>query len=327
VYGELIKIYALMGDMEHSDDYLAKYKAVITKISDENLHSAIQEMEVKYDVKQKEQEITRQQDKIKRQRNIFFASMAVALVIIGFTVYIIRLRNRRNRELVEMNEIKDKFFSIISHDLKNPAIAQRNALQLLLDNSDKWDTQSLMTYYYELLKSADSQVTLLYNLLNWAQVQTGRMPYSPVPFDLAAALQSDIALINNMAKQKNITFNLHTTESALVIGDANMLTTVVRNLLANAVKFTEKGGVVSLEIKTNENEECTVSISDTGMGMSATQIQNLFRIDRHNLQKGTSGEEGSGLGLIVCKELLQKHNSVLHIESEEKKGSKIWFKI
>ena len=221
-----------------------------------------------------------------------------------------------------MNATKDKFFNIISHDLKNPAIAQRNALQLLLSNSENWNTELLTKYYSELLKSADSQVALLYNLLNWAQVQTGRMPYLPAPFDLIDALQTDIVIIQNMAEQKGITFNIDIPQKAIVTGDDNMLTIVIRNLLTNAVKFTNAGGSVSLNISQN-----CISISDTGIGMTEEQQQNLFHIDKKRSRLGTSGEQGSGLGLIVCKELVEKHGSTLHIESVEGKGSKFWFEI
>jgi signal transduction histidine kinase len=247
--------------------------------------------------------------------------------------YFLRLRTRRNHELAEMNATKDKFFSIISHDLKNPAIAQREALQLLLNNSDKWNTASLTNYYQKLLKSADNQVDLLYNLLNWAQVQTGRMPYIPLPFDFAAALQSDLGLIGNMAEFKSIQFNVQIPKTALVSGDENMLVAVVRNLLTNAIKFTAQDGEVTLEINACTDEKSfaptkhTVSVADTGTGMTSEQMQNLFRIDVHRSHKGTSGEQGSGLGLIVCKELLQKHGSTLFIESKPGKGSRFWFTI
>ena len=106
----------------------------------------------------------------------------------------LNLRNKRNSVLAEMNATKDKFFPIISHDLKNPAIAQRDALQQLISYSKEWNVELLSEYYEELLKSANGQVELLYNLLNWAQVQTGRMPFNPTQFDLSEALRSDIVL-------------------------------------------------------------------------------------------------------------------------------------
>ena len=139
-----------------------------------------------------------------------------------------------------------------------------------------------------------------------------------------------------MAENKSVTFDVQTPETALVTGDYNMLTTVVRNLLVNAVKFTPAGGTVTLTISNNlfpavaphrQDAGVTVSISDTGIGMTGEQISNLFRLDRHRSTKGAFGEQGSGLGLIICNELLQKHNAQLRIESEPGKGSCFWFEI
>jgi signal transduction histidine kinase len=133
-------------------------------------------------------------------------------------------------------------------------------------------------------------------------------------------------IIKSMAERKDIDFEAHTPSSAVITGDENMLVTVVRNLLTNAVKFTGAGGKVSLQI-TECNSKYIVAVSDTGVGMSPEQLQNLFRIDRQHLRKGTAGEQSSGLGLIVCKEMLEKNGSRLNVESEEGKGSRFWFEI
>jgi signal transduction histidine kinase len=325
VYGELIRIYAFLGDMDTSEEYLVKYREIIAKISDENLHNALQEMEVKYDVQQKDLEISRQQIEIKQHKTLRYAFMGgliAAAVLLALFTYIIILRNKRNRELAEMNSVKDKFFSIISHDLKNPAIAQRDALQLLLDNSRKWDFDSLTKYYQSLLKSANSQVVLLYNLLNWAQIHTGRMVFHPIPFDIIPAIEPDMDLIKSNAEQKGITFQTQIPEETIITGDPNMIAIVIRNLCTNAIKFTHDGGAVTLEIAQN-----IISVSDTGTGMTPEQLQNLFRMDKKQSKLGTAGEQGSGLGLMVCKELVEKHGSTLHVESEEGKGCRVWFGI
>ena len=295
----------------------------------------LNEFKIKYEIAEKEYEIERQQAELNRQKtrqNLFIGGLFLAVLLLVLLVYIIMLRNRRNRELAESNATKDQFFSIISHDLKNPAIAQRDAVQMLIDYSQAWDTETLSAYYNELLKSADGQVTLLYNLLNWAQVQTGRMPYLSSEFDLPAALRPDIDLIQNTAARKGVSFHCEIPDILIVTGDRNMLVAVVRNLLTNAVKFTATGGRVTLEISPNPEMSqyaptVTISVTDTGTGMNAEQIQNLFRLDRKDSRKGTAGESGSGLGLIVCRELLDKHGSMLHVESEQGKGSRFWFEL
>ena len=142
-----------------------------------------------------------------------------------------------------------------------------------------------------------------------------------------------------MADNKGVAFDVHTPETVIITGDYNMLITVVRNLLVNAIKFTAKGGTVTLDISPQTDRDdrdgarpvstttYVISVSDTGTGMSSGHIQNLFSLDRQSSQKGTAGEAGSGLGLIICRELLQKHNSILHIDSEEGKGSRFWFEV
>ena len=328
-YIYLSLIYAGMGDMKQAYKYKDEYEVLMGKISDGNLHNALQEMEVKYEVQQKELEITRKQEEINRQRNIFVACIAVTLLIICFTVYIIVLRNRRNRALAETNAIKDKFFSIIAHDLKNPVVTQHNALQLLTSNATKWDANTLSDYSEKLFKQSEDLVDLLKNLLNWSLIQSGRNRFQPSMFNLVAALQSDINLIRSMVERKNIAFETLTPKIAIVTADQSMLVTVVRNLLANAVKFTADGGTVTLEITPclGAAERHTISVTDTGIGMSEEHIRNLFRLESAHSHQGTAGEQGSALGLIVCKELLEKHGSTLYVESTEGVGSRFWFEI
>jgi signal transduction histidine kinase len=273
-------------------------------------------------------------------RNLFATGAVLSIIILALLWYMLRLRAKNIRTLAETNATKDKFFSIISHDLKNPAIALRDNLKLLVRNTRLWDLDTLSGYGDELLKSSEGQVELLNSLLHWARLQTGRIPCTPERFNLSALLP-DIFLIRKMAENKGITLTATIPGDALVTGDFNMIATVVRNLLANAVKFTASGGTVALRASPNpskgvgypppsgelEGASFIISISDTGTGMSDEQIRNLFRLDKPQSRPGTDGEEGSGLGLIVCKELLDKHGSKLHMESKQGSGSRFWFEL
>jgi signal transduction histidine kinase len=340
IYSGLIRIHASMGNTEKMEDFLTKFKELTEKISDKNLHASLQEMNVKYNTAQKDLDLERQQaetNRQKTQKTIFIVS-SLFLVLLGVLLaYNVMLRNRRNRDLTKTNATKDKFFSIISHDLKNPATAQRDALQLFTENVRKWDVDKLHSYSERLLKSADSHANLIFTLLDWAQMQAGRMPYTPASFDLANALQSDIGIIKNMAENKEVALNVQMPQQTFVTGDCDMLVTVIRNLLANAVKFTAKGGTVTLEASPIplpsaspsgfKGGEFTISVSDTGTGMTPEQVQILFKLDKQQSRKGTVGEQGTGLGLIVCQEMLEKHGSVLKVESEVGKGSRFWFEL
>ena len=320
--------------------YLNESDSITKSIDRDKQSKIVQDMETKYETEKKELEIERQQEVIAKQnmqRWLLTVGIAVCAVILVLLWYMLRLRNRRNLALMErndalseMNTTKDKFFNIISHDLRNPVVAQRDALQLLVQNSRLWDVEALTAYYSELLKSAEGQVELIYNLLGWAQLQTGRITYNPSTFNLAHRLRSDISLIRNMAEKKDITLAVNIPDDVDITGDGAMLSIVIRNLLTNAVKFTPAAGTVTMDVTHSLSDASagyTVSVSDTGIGMSAEQISKLFRLDSAHSRKGTAGEQGSGLGLIVCRELVEKHGSELHVESEEGKGSKFWFEV
>ena len=321
--------------------YIRQFSKAAQEAINEEWSQKLTEMEVKYETEKKQLEIERQQHIISRQnmqRWLLAGSVAVCVVFLALLWYMLRLRNRRNRALTEMNATKDRFFNIISHDLKNPAIALNDNLKLLVNNVRVWDAETLTDFSNELLKSTEGQVELLNSLLSWARIQTGRITCNPATFDLAAHLRSEIMLVHKMAENKGITLNFQMPDDAPVTGDSNMLVTVVRNLLTNAVKFTAPGGTVTLSVELNNNSRdgvrpistkmtttYIVSVSDTGTGMTSEQIENLFCLDKPQTHRGTAGEEGSGLGLIVCKELLDMHDSILHIESQEGKGSRFWF--
>jgi signal transduction histidine kinase len=350
-YDELSYLEVLTGrDMKKNQRYLLKADSVRNLILNDKLALANAELEVKYELSKKEFEISRQQAEIKRQnmiRTFLAAGLSLTILALILLWQALRLRNRRNRTLGElntaladrnhaldeMNATKDKFFNIISHDLRNPALAQRNALQALLEHSGQWDVATLKEFYRELLDSADSNVELLNNLLNWAQVQTGRIAFKPAATDLSDAFRNEIRLIRRMAEQKGIRFNVEIPPGAVVVADPRMLAVIVRNLLANAVKFTPEGGTVTLSAETAEEQKIEIAVADTGMGMTPEQIKSLFHLDRRpsqplpsSLRQGAAaGEQGTGLGLIVCSEMLEYHGCILQIESLPDQGSRFRF--
>ena len=337
----LVKVAIHNNDKENALYYFEKYRNMMDESNEENWMEKLSEMEIKYETEKKQLKIEKQQQINKLQRNYFLGGIAVCILIVALLWFLLRSRNRQKETLAEMNTTKDKFFTIISHDLKNPAVAQREALQLLLENAKQWDAEKLEHYCHGLMKSADGLVDLLYNLLNWAQLQTGRMPYKPVLYDIAADMrETTLSHLKGMAEHKGIELVTKLPNSALVTGDINMLKTVVRNLIDNAIKFTPKGGTVTLEISQGTGRKFStpshiISVSDTGIGMTEEQRRHLIRNDGtigtgrkfSTSTRGTAGETGTGLGLTVCKELLEKHGSTLHIESEPGKGSTFWFEI
>ena len=329
VYHQLVSIYAYLGNTEMIIKSQAQCYSIMIKQSNFNLHQALQEMETKYETTAKQLEIEQQKAKINRQKNIqilYMVGLAITVLMLFLLINTIRLSRKRNRELREMNATKDKFFSIISHDLKNPAIAQRNALQILVENFSEWDWDLIKEFSSELLKSATEQVELIYNLLTWAQTQTQRMSYNPAAFDLMEALYTDISLIKSTAENKRIDLVVDCPTEVIVFGDRNMLVTVVRNMLNNAIKYTQETNKVGLIVKP-AGEYYEITIVDTGIGMSKEQMENLFKLDKQHIYAGTAGERGNGIGLIVCMEMIEKHGSTITVESTVGVGSSFMFRL
>ena len=345
----LCELTLAQGRFRENTLYRDELDLVEKTLANETSVRSAAEMEARYENEKKQLEIERQQQIIAQQnmqRWLLAVGVIILVVFLSLLWYMLRLRIRRNLALAERNDAlterndalterndalseinatKDKFFNIISHDLKNPTLAMHDNLKLLVSHVHDWNLETLSDFSNELLKSTEGQVELLHSLLNWARIQTGRFTCTPVAFDLATHLRTDILLVRKMAENKGITFVTQMPDDLLVTGDANLIVTVIRNLLTNAIKFTAPSGTVTLSI--TPTSPTSISITDTGTSMTPEQIANLFRLDKPQTRRGTAGEEGSGLGLIVCKELLEMHNSTLHVESEQGQGSRFWFVI
>lgn len=230
------------------------------------------------------------------------------------------------KQLQELNATKDKFFSIIAHDLKNPF----NTLigySLLLEKAIKNSNSEQIKTYSEIIKqSSQGGFILLNNLLEWSRSQTGAISYLPEDVDIVDIIEPVITLLKASADNKNIDLTYPDKQSVLVSCDVNMITTVIRNLITNAIKFTPDGGSVYV-INNIEDDYLQISIKDTGVGIPKEVIPKLFKIEENYSTKGTEGEKGTGLGIILCDEFITWHNSTLIIESEVGKGSSFSFKL
>ncbi len=226
----------------------------------------------------------------------------------------------KNSELNELNAAKDKFFSIIAHDLRNPFNAIIGLTDILLINLDNVDIQKLQKTLENIKGSSQQAHELLENLLLWARSQTGTISFRPEPVDLKLQAEESIELVSVQAARKNITIIADFNTPGLINGDINMMNTILRNLLTNALKFTPRNGEVHVGIFQN-NGFCILSIKDNGIGIPAEKLKHLFSIDTAHKTKGTDQEPGTGLGLILCKEFIEKHGGRLEVESEVGKGS------
>ena len=228
--------------------------------------------------------------------------------------------------LRELVATKDKFFSIIAHDLKNPFNSILGLSNLLVEQIQEKNFDGIEEYARIIQKSSTTVFDLLMNLLEWARSQTGRMEFSREYIELGGLINEVIELSNESAHQKSITIIKELPRNLLVYADKAMINTILRNLISNAIKFTYPGGQIIISAE-KMPDELKISISDNGIGIKKEAIGKLFRIDENNTRIGTQNERGTGLGLILCKEFIEKHHGKIWVESELGKGSKFSFTI
>jgi signal transduction histidine kinase len=223
-------------------------------------------------------------------------------------------------ELKAANASKDKFFSIIAHDLKNPFNGIIGLSSLLLEDYDSFPPEEQKTFIKDIKITAENTFRLLQNLLEWSQTQTGKIHFEPSLFLLETITTEVIDLVKTSAGNKNILLESTVSPDITVFADKNMINTVIRNLLLNAVKFTRSGGKITLSARAIGNV-VEIAVKDNGIGISPENFKKLFCIDCNMISYGTEGEQGTGLGLILCKEFVEKNGGTIRVESEEGKGS------
>ena len=223
-------------------------------------------------------------------------------------------------ELKAANASKDKFFSIIAHDLKNPFNGIIGLSSLLIDDFDSFPVEQQKEFILDIKTTAENTFRLLQNLLEWSQTQTGKIHFEPTQFMLASTTQEIIDLVQTSASNKNILLESDVPADIRVFADKNMINTVIRNLLLNAVKFTRSGGRITLSAR-NIDHVVEIAVTDNGVGISPENFKKLFCIDCNVVSYGTEGEQGTGLGLILCKEFVEKNAGKIRVESEQGVGS------
>ena len=241
---------------------------------------------------------------------------------IGIGGYIrdITERTIAQEKLKELNATKDKLFSLIAHDLKGPFNSILGFADLLMESFQEMDPESLKKSLSIIYASSKQAFGLLENLLIWSRSQTGNIPYEPTHVNLCQKAEENISLLQLQARTKEIAIGLEIPSDLSVFADRNMLDTILRNLLTNAIKFTPRGGqiVVSAHADTNFID---VIVSDNGTGIPKKNLEEIFRIDSKLTTPGTEKEKGSGLGLILCREFMEKHQGSISVKSTEGKGS------
>lgn len=229
-------------------------------------------------------------------------------------------------ELLQLNFDKDRFMSILGHDLKGPLHTTLEISELLAANIQDYEKAELETILAEMSQSLRITYNLLDDIVTWSKAQSGKVPFNPQLLPIAEPCEQVIELLGPKAKAKNIAVELQAGKDLIVLADIDMLKTVLRNLLSNAIKFTHEGGKILIKAEETK-DQTSLSVVDNGIGISPKNLEKLFNITEFYTTKGTAKERGTGLGLMLCKEFADKHGGAISVESQEGKGSTFRFTI
>ncbi len=229
-----------------------------------------------------------------------------------------------NSELVEINAAKDKFFSIISHDLRSPLGGLMQILEILDESYESLEKEEKLQIISEASKTSKMVFTLMENLLEWSRIQTGKIPYEPKTIKLIPFINELESLYNQNLKNKQVTFQVNIEPEISVFADIKMTNTILRNLISNAIKFSNPGGSISVSSESSK-DSITIKVKDTGVGIEEKYLDKLFKTDVNYSTEGTAKEKGTGLGLVLCKELVEKQGGKIWVESKKNLGSTFYF--
>lgn len=243
--------------------------------------------------------------------------------LLEYRISLYKLNNSEKR-LKEINATKNKLFSIIAHDLRGPIGGIKSLLELLISNFNLSDIKKIQEMLEVIQVSANSTYELLENLLTWAKAQQNEIKFAPEEIHLNKIVSQTIDLFTELSKNKEVVINCDIPENSFVFADKNMVMTVLRNLMSNAIKFSSKGGNIQIILE-KKDKEFLIIVKDEGTGIEAENISKLFKKTEHISTYGTNGEKGTGLGLLLCLEFIEKHGGKIWVDSELDKGSAFKF--
>lgn len=355
-YYLLSEIYANRNQYKNAYLYHLKYKSLSDSLYSTETAHEITKIQMDYEYKKEKEIIDIKHQKknelyeheIRSQktlRNFLIGGLFVVLILLSQIYRLFRTKSKIVKELQAKNKIinsqkheiekiveelevandtKDKFFSIIAHDLKGPFNVIIGFSDLLRNHHQEYDEDAQREFIINVNEAAKRTFELVVNLLEWARSQTGSMEFNPQKIHLNEIINKSIGLLKLQAKNKNIGLSYDGSNMDLhVYGDSYMISTVLRNLISNAIKFTQMGNVfISVE---KMDDYCQIIIKDSGVGISDEQVKDLFKIDKSSSSKGTAGETGTGLGLLLCKDFVEKNGGQISVESKIGIGSRFMF--
>ena len=349
-YQKMSKAYELKGDYKSALKYHALYAQYSDSLNKKEKYDKLVSVEKQYESEKKENEIKQLEAKqqildiqlqTNRQLKLFgFVTAALLLVLLFFTIiryidkaksnHLLELKNIKiaesEHELRQINAAKNKFFSIIAHDLKNPLHTVMGYSYLLSKDFDRFSDDERRKFATDINQSTNNIFRLLQNLLEWSRSQTGRLVVIPQEIKLSRIVKNATNVLHPLAENKNIKIENQIDQELTVYADPQMIETVIRNLVSNAIKFTPENGLIEISAR-QTGELIEFCVKDSGIGISEEDAKNLFQIDSKVKRKGTNDEDGSGIGLILCKEFVDRNHGKIWVESTSPKGSSFFFTV
>ncbi len=344
----LAEAYEKKGDFKKALEFNKKFNTLRDTLMNEQKIKDIAKYEADYMLEKKEKEIIllQQQNTLQRYWQTF---LIVTSFILGIAAFAITIAYRSKRkineklmlqngqiteqkdELINLNKklneaiiTKDKFFSIIAHDLKSPYQGLLGYSQILSTEYETLTEEEKISFIKNIEELSQNSFKLLENLLEWSRLQTGKIIFDPEYINLLAELHPTLSMLKQTAMNKQINLEHEIDPSLFVYADRNMLLTIIRNLVSNAIKFTDQNGKISIKTK-SEKDYVIVSVTDNGIGIPSSVLCDLFNIVKAVSTRGTANEEGTGLGLTLCKEMIYRHGGEIWVESELNKGTTFYF--
>ena len=334
---KLSELYKIQSDFENAFRYQSEYIAYRDSINNEATIRQMADLRTEYEVSKKQIEVDLLNQQAATQRFIVISlsiilALAIGLVYVIYTGYSLKIKSHRllaaqksaiksqHDELNRLNKTKDRFFSILSHDLRGPVGTFQGISELIRILVDTNNVQELLKVSDELDKSSRHLGNLLDNLLYWAMSQQGEFPYRPEQVQLLELVNSTTGVLDRMASSKDISVNVQMKPDIYVYVDKNSILTLIRNLLNNAIKFTARGGSIYIRAKVHENM-CVMDVEDEGVGMSQEKVSTIFDFKGKRSEWGTAGEKGIGLGLTLAYEFVLMNKGQINVTSLEGQGT------
>ncbi len=334
IYAALAGIYQNMNNLDKAIFYQTKQIETQNAILSGAANIKLEQLQGIYEIAAKNDQI----EELKKQNQINILEiehhhttrlfMIIGILVLLFVAMVLlfffqKLR-KKNYQLNEANAAKDRFFAIIAHDLRGPIKTLSSFLDLLNSQFDDFSKEELREVLQSLHKSSEKVGVLLENLLMWAQSQVNKIEYQPEQLDLNTVIYKSCEPLKEQAEKKEIAINFQMQDAQFVHADSNMLQTIIRNIVSNAIKFTSRQGKITIESSVHQRM-ALVSIADNGIGIEKHVLNKLFDITNTHHTRGTENEESSGLGLILVKDFIEKNKGTISLESQKDKGTKVRF--